>query len=122
MHPISSNTERLEQAKKRLTHFYHDTFLNQKMGTIGRLEKWDQAKSTLNICYYEPSTFQIVFFCLSAMASKCILSKLICMLMDFSLAVFCNTFVVIHNFGEEKIICFCFYCLFFLFFFGRKSF
>ena len=54
------------------------------------------------------------------MASKCILSKLICMLMDFSLVVLCNTFVVIHNFGEEKI--FFFFIVFFFVFLGEKDF
>ena len=63
MHPISINTEQVEQLKKSYTHLYHlKHFLDQKVGTIGRrLEKWEQAKSRFYF-FKMKLKFIIVFF------------------------------------------------------------
>ena len=46
--------------------------------------------------------FQIALFCLSAMVSKWILLEIICILMDFGLAVFWSLFMLMHSFGAKK--------------------
>ena len=54
-----------------------------------------------------PSTFQIAFFffffffCLNAIVSKCIKSKIMCMVIDFSLAIFWNSCDALTQFWEE---------------------
>ena len=48
-------------------------------------------------------TEQMCIFCLIAIVSKGLLPEFICMLMDFSLAVFWNTFVLKHSFWEKHL-------------------
>ena len=38
--------------------------------------------------YYNRPLFKLNFFCLKAIISKCIKSEIMCMVMDFSLAIF----------------------------------
>ena len=53
------------------------------------------------------------------MVSKCgVLPEIVCILMDYGLAVFWSTFILMHSFGEKNLKMF----FFFFFFFLKKSF
>ena len=70
-----------------LLSWWHDGFIAFKFVNKASLDAMLQY--TLKE-YYNRPLFKLNFFCLNVIVSKCIESEIICMVMDFSLAIFWN--------------------------------